>query len=118
MRYLRIAAVVLAGAACGLGTENSFGPSIDIISPNTATVRGIVDFRANVVDDDGVTEVRFYADGVLLATDEVAPYFTSWTTTGLADGVHTLRVEADDESGNTASKSKSVTVSNATPNIR
>lgn len=118
MRILRCGLAGLAGLGCGLGTESdSFSPSIVITSPQTAVVRGVVDFRANVVDDTGVAQVRFYADNVLLATDTEAPYNTLWTTTiGVPDGPHTLRVEADDISGNSASASRSVTVNNAVPN--
>ena len=113
-----VAALIgLAAAGCGLGTEESFSPVISITSPRTQTVRGIVDFSANVLDDTGIDEVRFYADGVLLGTDSEGPYQVLWNTLeGVADGNHTLRVEADDISGNSSSVSQVVIVSNAVPN--
>jgi hypothetical protein len=114
---LGIALIGLTVAGCGLGTEESFSPVITITSPQTQTVRGIVDFSANVLDDTGIEEVRFYADGVLLATDTEGPYQVMWNTlNGVADGNHTLRVEADDISGNSSSVSRVVTVSNSVPN--
>ena len=117
MRILRVGLIGLAVLGCGLGTDSSFSPVITITSPLTATVRGIVDFSANVLDDTGIEEVRFYADGVLLATDTEGPYQVLWnTTTGVTDGNHTLRVEADDISGNSSSSSRVVVVSNSVPN--
>ena len=117
MRILGITLIGLAAAGCGLGTEESFSPVITITSPQTQTVRGMVDFSANVLDDTGIEEVRFYADGVLLSTDTEGPYQVLWNTlSGVADGSHTLRVEADDISGNSSSASRVVTVSNSVPN--
>jgi hypothetical protein len=104
------------GGCFGLGTTtDSFAPVIDLTSPLSQQVRGRVDYSAEVFDDTGVARVRFLIDGVLLFEDKSAPYITDWLTTGFADGPHTLRVEAEDDSGNQASVTRAVTVNNAAP---
>lgn len=117
MRTTLLGLAVL-GLGCGFGgTTNSFPPIVDITSPLTQTVRGLVDFSANVSDDTGVAGVIFFVDGVQLATDTSAPFITTWNTTTLTDGQqYTLRVVAEDIQGNQASASRVVIVNNAAPN--
>jgi Polysaccharide lyase/Bacterial Ig domain len=64
----------------------------------------------------GIDHVSFYLDDALLNTQRDAPYSCVWDTTTAADGSsHTLEAVAYDTSGNSASASASVTVSNALP---
>lgn len=105
------------GGCGGFGTEtDGSAPVVEITSPRSGSVRGRVDFSANVLDDTGVARVRFLVDGVLLFEDISAPFVTDWLTTTATDGPHTLSVDAEDVSGNRASASRSVTVNNAAPN--
>jgi len=118
IRAVMLGLVGLAGIGCGISDESdASAPLIEITSPILQTVRGNVTFSANVLDDRGVARVRFLVDGNLLLEDTEAPYVTNWDATGLAEGSqHTLRVEATDLSGNSASISKLVTVNNGAPN--
>lgn len=120
---LRTQSVLLGAVGLGLGgcgglgpSGDSFAPVVEITSPLTQIVRGRVDFSAKVLDDTGVARVVFLVDGVPRFEDTSAPYITDWLTTAAADGPHTLRVEAEDLSGNRASVSRSVIVNNAAPN--
>ena len=111
-------AAALAGLwACGFPDDvDSFGPDVTITSPNTQIVRGVALFAADVSDDSGVDKVRFLVDGTLIFEDKLAPFTTDWDTRTVADGNHTVRVDAYDLSGNSSSASRSVLVSNAPPN--
>ncbi len=116
-----LTALALAGAlglgGCGLGTESDANaPVIEITSPRIQPVRATVDFSATVLDESPIAWVRFMVDGQLLFEDTAAPYTTRWQTTAVSDGAHILTVEARDASGNQASRSIEVTVSNAPPN--
>ncbi|MCB9529086.1 MAG: carboxypeptidase regulatory-like domain-containing protein [Myxococcales bacterium] len=65
---------------------------------------------ADVADDLGVDEVRFYVDDVLQATRVAAPYTTSvQMSAGEAGGAITLRVEARDSAGQLQSATREVT---------
>ena len=44
--------------------------------------------------------MRLYVDNALTQTFAQAPYEYSWDTTGVTNGAHTLRAEADDAAGN------------------
>lgn len=120
MRGKKISAgIALLGilVACGFPDDvDAFGPDIAITSPNTQIVRGVATYAADVSDDTGVDKVRFLVDGNLLFEDKSAPFTTEWDTRTVADGNHTLRVDAFDLSGNSSSASRLVTVSNAPPN--
>ena len=58
----------------------------------------------------GVQAVEFYGDGVLPARDTAAPYATSWNLRKVSKGVHTIKVRALDNAGNTTEQSVSITV--------
>jgi len=108
----------IAFAGCGFGTvddTDGSAPVIQITKPAGNTVSGVVDFAANVVDNQGVQVVEFYADDLLLASDFTEPFETRWNTVNNADGQVLLRVVARDFSGNQSVNSKTVTVQN-TPN--
>ena len=102
--------------------SGSSEPVPDVTAPITsitapaanATVAGTVTVSASANDNVAVTNVEFFVDGTLAATDTTAPYEFSWNTTTLADGVHTVASKAYDAAGNAGtSASVSVTVSNA-----
>jgi peptidoglycan/xylan/chitin deacetylase (PgdA/CDA1 family) len=87
--------------------------SIHLTSPAAnATVNGTIDLTATV-DNTPAARVDFRVDGALVGQVPSAPYTTSWDTTSVADGQHTIRAEAVDESENvTDSDTITVTVGN------
>ena len=92
-------------------------PTTSITSPaDAATVSGPIILSATAADDVGVTQVRFFVNGVLLSTDTTAPYSASWDTTTAVDGAYSLAAEAFDAAGNTGtSAAVNVTVDNSAP---
>lgn len=92
---------------------DSEAPTVTLTSPG-ATVDGTVTLEADASDDNGVVEVRFLVDGVVIGSDDTAPYSIDWDTTTVTDGDKTLTAEAEDETGNVGiSADVDVTVQNA-----
>jgi RHS repeat-associated protein len=93
-------------------------PTVSIVSPAAgATVRGTTGVTAAASDDRRVDKVEFYRDGgaTPIATVTAAPWTFNWSTTGLANGAHTLSAKAYDDAGNsTTSATVSVQVANYT----
>lgn len=89
-------------------------PSVSITSPsNGQTVSGIsVAISANASDDNSVTQVQFLVDGSSIGVDSSAPYSTSWDSTSVSDGSHTITAIATDSIGQTDSDSITVYVDN------
>ncbi|MEP7294954.1 MAG: Ig-like domain-containing protein [Burkholderiales bacterium] len=88
-------------------------PTVAITSPaNGATVSGTATVSASASDNVAVAKVALYIDGALYATDTTAPYAIAWNTTQSTNGTHALVMTATDTAGNTASATRSVTVSN------
>jgi hypothetical protein len=85
-------------------TRDGTAPSVSLTAPAAgASVSGTISVAANAGDNVGVAGVQFKLDGANLgAEDTVAPYATSWNTTGIASGTHTLTAVARDTSGNSA----------------
>jgi len=89
-------------------------PSVALTAPaDGATVSGTITLSANASDDVGVSRVELRVDGALVGTDTASPYQVSWDTTTVGNGGHTITARAYDAAGNSASSSRSVTVSNA-----
>ena len=97
--------------------NNTTPPVVTITAPaNGAAVSGTVTVTANATDNVGVSGVQFTLDGANLGsvvTGAGPTYSYSWNTSGVANGSHTLGAVATDTTGNTATSSVSVTVSNA-----
>jgi hypothetical protein len=90
-------------------------PTISLTSPG-ATVSDTVALQADASDNQGVTVVRFLAGGVLIDSDQTAPYSIDWDTTTVANGDVTLTAEAEDAAGNVGvSADVVVTVQNTMP---
>jgi hypothetical protein len=90
--------------------DDTLAPSVSITSPAPgAMVKGTITVSANASDNIGITRVELLVDGVLRATDTIAPYSFSWNTATLADGNHTLQARAFDACNN-SKVSTSVTV--------
>jgi hypothetical protein len=76
-------------------------------------VNRTVTLTVTATDAVGVTDVRFFVDGVLLGNDATSPYSIEWDTSGETEGDHTLTAEAEDAAGNIgASAATTVTVQN------
>jgi hypothetical protein len=72
-------------------------------------VTGQVTISASASDNVGVTQVSFYVDGQLLASDTSAPFSTTWNTNRAAKTTHTIYARAVDAAGNTT-QSATITV--------
>ena len=85
-----------------VSTSDTQPPTVTIVEPVALAdnLTGTVTFRADAVDNVGVTHVEFQVDGVPLATDTSAPYSTTVDTNLHAAGQHVLRVRARDGAGN------------------
>lgn len=95
--------------------EDVTPPAISLTSPaSSATVSSTITVTAEASDDVGVAGVQFFVDGNPIGIeDTIGPYSTSWNTTSITNGSHTLSAQVTDESGNTASSAVTLTVSNA-----
>lgn len=89
-------------------------PTVAITAPaNGAGVSGQVSVAASATSSTGITSVEFRADGTTIATDTTAPYSTTWSTTGVVNGAHTLTAVATaGDSQSTTSAPVNVTVTN------
>jgi hypothetical protein len=90
-------------------------PSVTLTSPNQgATVQGSVSLEATASDDNGVSVVDFYVDGASVGsdTDPVGDFTSTWDSTSVPDGSHTITATATDSNGQRSSDSLSVTVDN------
>ena len=93
-------------------------PSVSLSNPaGGSTVSGTVTVSASASDGVGVANVQFLLDGAAIGSpDTSAPYSTTWNTTAVANGSHTLRAVAVDAAGNSAtSTGVTVTVNNTSP---
>jgi hypothetical protein len=98
-------------------SNDSETPQVTVTLPaNGALVSGTVTFRSVATDNQGVSHVELYRDGVLLKTDTSVPYQVGWNTTTVADGTYTLTARAYDAGGNVGiSPPITVTVDNTLP---
>jgi hypothetical protein len=92
-------------------------PTVAITAPaNGANLSGTITLSANASDNVGVVGVQFQLDGANLGAEDIAsPYSTTWNSTTVANGAHTLSAIARDAAGNKATASISITVSNVPP---
>jgi chitodextrinase len=65
-------------------------------------------------DDSTISDVQFEVDGQVIGTDTTYPYSVNWNSTGVADGSHTLKVNATNADGQTTSSQETFTVANHT----
>jgi hypothetical protein len=92
-------------------------PTVTITSPaDGATVSGTATVTANATDDHGVQSVEFLVDGALIDLDSDGSdgWSTTWDTTLVGDGGHTVAAIATDTIGQTGSDTNNVTVANET----
>ena len=90
-------------------------PSITLTNPtNGETVSDVVILAANAADDNGVTQVEFFVDGLSIGVDTNSSdgWTAAWDTTLDEDGNHVVSAEVTDTIGQTALDSVNVTVDN------
>jgi len=95
-------------------------PGVSLTAPTAnSTVSGAsVTLTATASDSIAVANVQFKVDGTDIGSAITSsPYTTTWNSTGVADGSHTLCAVAENTAGNYATSSISVTVDNTPPVI-
>jgi hypothetical protein len=106
----------MSAAAKGATLGSGSNPSVSVIAPaNNATVSGTITLSANATDPAGITGVQFQIDGANLGsqvTGSGPTYSTSWNTTTVGNGSHTVTAIATDTGNRMASSSVTVTVNN------
>ncbi|MGR8930039.1 MAG: S8 family serine peptidase [Gammaproteobacteria bacterium] len=112
--YGRINAATAVQMATEFTGRDRRAPIVDISSPTTAmVVSGLVPIELNAIDNVRVSAVSLYANGHLVATDDVWPFEFIWDSSTEANGAANLTVSASDTAGNeSASSVVSVTVRN------
>ncbi|MEO8130661.1 MAG: S8 family serine peptidase [Bryobacteraceae bacterium] len=81
-------------------------PVVSIQTPaNFAQVSGAVSIVANASDNNAVTQVTIYLDGVAVYTGTSAPYSYDWNTKKSSVAIHTIMAKAWDAAGNVAQSS-------------
>ena len=87
----------------------NLAPTVSLLAPTAgATFTSLLHMAADATDDQGVTRVEFYVDGVLRGTDTSAPYAYDWSVGKASYGSHTVMARAYDAAG--LNTSASVTV--------
>ncbi len=88
-------------------------PTVTVTSPALSSLlSGIVPINANATNAAGV---QFKVDDISVGAEVlIAPFTTSWNTTVLANGIHTVSAVARNSTGTTATSSVSVNVFNNT----
>ena len=83
-------------------------PLVELIVDSTAIVGANVLITANATDTDGsIKKVEFFIDNVVLASDSIAPYTSTWKAVA---GKHTVKILATDNRGLTSTKTKDIMV--------
>jgi hypothetical protein len=87
-------------------------PAPQVTAQNLAdaqTVSGLVDWRAHTIGP--VARVEFAVDGAVIATSTTEPWATTWDSSTVAPGSHTLEVRAFTKDGRRAALTIGVTSS-------
>ena len=108
-----------AGAAVALEPNvapDTTPPTASITAPaNGAAVSGVVAVSVSATDNQGLTQVEFYAGTKLIGTDTTAPYSFSWDTA--QSPATSLMAKAFDGSGNTGSGTSTVVMASTGPTV-
>jgi Bacterial Ig domain/Purple acid Phosphatase, N-terminal domain len=95
-------------------------PNVSVTAPSSgATVGGNVTLTATATSSTLVIAyVQFKVDGANIGSPIFSsPYTTTWNSTGVGDGAHTLSAVAEDTGGNLATSTITVTTRNSPPVI-
>ncbi len=92
-------------------------PSVTLTAPSDgATLSGAsVTLSADAFDNVTVDHVDFLVDSTVVGTVTTAPYVMTWDSTSVPDGAHAVTARAYDPSGNNATDTHAVAVSNSPP---
>jgi hypothetical protein len=106
-----------ANVSVNVQNADTTPPAVQVASPAAgATLSGTATVSGSASDNAGVASVAVSVDGGAYAA---AQGTTSWSyaldTSSLANGAHTISVQATDSSGNVATASVAVSVQNALP---
>ncbi|MGE5520769.1 MAG: Ig-like domain-containing protein [Candidatus Dadabacteria bacterium] len=81
-------------------------PSVTITSPTDgSSITGTLSIAVNASDNVGVKTVSYTIDGISIGSSSTSPFGISWSSSSLADGVHSLIAWAYDAAGNYSSSS-------------
>ncbi len=108
--------VILVGSGSTTTPVDTTGPVVKITAPTAgASVTNAVTISASATSTIRVTGVQFQVDGKSIAAkDTTSPYSTSWKSTTVANGTHTLTAIATDAQGHSSKSSEQVNVKNTT----
>lgn len=82
-------------------TIDQEAPTVAISSPTESSIQtGIFTITANAQDNIAVSSVKIYANGLLIGTDNVAPFSVSFDSNTVADGDIAITATAFDATGN------------------
>ncbi len=97
-------------------TPDTIPPVIDITSPSSyATISGNTNITVVASDDRTLSLVKLKIDETDLLSQSTSPLSFNLNTTLYKNGVHTLTALALDASSNSATRTITVTINNATP---
>jgi len=115
--YGRVNAAGAVAAALAVPVPDTIAPSVSIPNPTAnSTVSGLVTVDINASDNKGVVRVDLKVNGAVVASDTSAPYGFSWSSTDVANGIHSLVAVAYDAAGNAGtSTAVQVNVANTNP---
>ncbi|MDQ3889013.1 MAG: Ig-like domain-containing protein [Actinomycetota bacterium] len=101
-RYLLLAAIGALVLPAGAAATHMRAPTVSVVIPKTgAIVRGTVTLDAAASDDGGVKAVRYYVDGLRVASDTTCcAWDEPWSSASVADGEHKIVAKAWDWAGN------------------
>ena len=108
-----LAGVVAGALLIGLSpaavaaARDTAAPTVRVSSPTGgSTVAGTVTLAAEASDNVGVTEVRWYVDGVEAVRDSSAKWARPWSSRLESSGTHEIYARAVDAAGNWATSAK------------
>jgi hypothetical protein len=104
---------VVSGLFFGSAGSLAAPPTVSISTPSAGTVSGSVNLTASASSTVGIASVQYLLDGSALGSAITAgpSYSSSWDTTTVSNGAHTLTAVATDKQGQTGSASAGVSVS-------
>jgi hypothetical protein len=115
--------IVVLFASCAVARAQDAPPSINLITPSSATlsISGTVPVQANAWDDNGIASVQILDGSTVLYTfgpQSSGEYAFNWNTKNVANGTHNLSAVARDGVNNPVQTAVlPVTVNNGSPTI-
>lgn len=111
--YFKLAMAIFLIASCY--TIYGATASVAITNPqDSAVLAGTVDITA-VIDGQAKKGVTFFIDNVQVGVDKKSPYVFNWDTTLYSEGIHSLKVRAEDRHHQGIEDFITVTVRNNEP---